>query len=138
MHRGTWIPPIVPHQAVASSIALYVQYVINIAAHLRVWLGPRLNGVFPQLARRNEFFHSHPDSEPMDPKSKQSKRRDDVLSSLDVIIEGLNLAANLSSIAPARAIFSTVGIILTMMRVSSLLLRRDPLRADQMHTGLDD
>jgi len=74
----------------------------------------------------------------MDAKSKQSKRRDDVLSSLNVIIEGLNLAESLSSITPAKAVFSTVSVILTMIRVSFLPLRKDPLRADQIHTGLDD
>jgi len=66
----------------------------------------------------------------MDAKSKQSKRRDDVFSSLNVIIEGLNIAKNLSSITPAKAVFSTASVILTMIRVSFLLLRKDPLRAD--------
>jgi len=74
----------------------------------------------------------------MDARPKQSKRRDDVLSSLNVVIEGLNLAQNLSSITPARAVFSTVSVILTMIRVSFLMLRDDPLKADQIHTGLDD
>jgi hypothetical protein len=83
-------------------------------------------------------FRSYPDSEPMNPKFKQSKRRDDVLSSLNVVIEGLNLAENLSSITPAKAVFSTVSVILTMIRVSFLLLHEDPLRADQIHIGLDD
>jgi len=69
----------------------------------------------------------------MDPGSEQPKRRDGVLSSLNVVIEGLKLAENLSSIAPARV----VSFILTMIRVSSLLLREDPLRADQIHIGLD-
>ena len=74
----------------------------------------------------------------MDPKSKQSKRRDDVLSSLNTVIEGLNLAENLSTITPAKAVFGTVGIILTMIRVSSLLLREDPPRAHQTYrVGLD-
>ena len=67
----------------------------------------------------------------MDARSKQSKRRDDVLSSLNVAIEGLNLAENLSSITPAKAVFSTVSVVLTMIRVSFLLLREDSLRADQ-------
>lgn len=74
----------------------------------------------------------------MNPKSKQSKRQDDVLSSLNVIIEGLNLAGNLSAITPAKAVFGTVSVILTMIRVSSLLLCEGPLRADKMHAGLDD
>lgn len=74
----------------------------------------------------------------MDAKSKQSKRRDDTLSSLNVVIEGLKIAENLSSITPAKVVFSTVNVILTMIRVSSLLLRGDPFQADGMHTGLND
>ena len=63
----------------------------------------------------------------MNARSKQSKRRDDVLSSLNVTIEGLNIAQNLSSITPAKAVFSTVSVILTMIRVNFLLLREGPL-----------
>ena len=74
----------------------------------------------------------------MDPKSKQSKRRDNVLSSLNVIIEGLNLAEKLSTIAPANAVFSTVNVILTMIRVSFLLLCEGPSQDIKTHTGLDD
>ena len=73
----------------------------------------------------------------MDAKSKQSKRRDDVLSSLNVI-EGLCIVERLSSITPAKAVFSTVSAILTMIRVSFLPLRGDPLWVNEMHTGLDD
>ena len=58
----------------------------------------------------------------MDAKPKQSKRREDILSSLNVIIEGLNIVASLSSITPAKAVFSTVSVILAMIRVSFLLL----------------
>ena len=71
----------------------------------------------------------------MDAKSKQSKHRDDVLSSLNVVIEGLCVAERLSSITPAKAVFSTVSAILTMIRVSFLPLRGDPLRVNEMHTG---
>jgi len=74
----------------------------------------------------------------MDARSKRSKRRDGVLSSLNVTIEGLNIAQNLSSITPAKAVFSTVSVILTMIRVSFFLLREGPLWADQIHIGLDD
>ena len=74
----------------------------------------------------------------MDPKSKQSERRENILSSLNVIIEGLNVAENLSSVTPAKAVFSTVRIILTMIRVSVLPLCKDPLQADKIHTGLND
>jgi len=73
----------------------------------------------------------------MDPKSKQPKPRDGVLSSLNVVIEGLKLAESLSSITPARVVFSTVSFILTMIRVGPLLLREVPLGADIIHIGLD-
>lgn len=56
----------------------------------------------------------------MDAKSKQSKRRDNILSSLNVAIEGLNVAEKISAITPAKAVFSTVSVILTMIRVSLL------------------
>jgi len=73
----------------------------------------------------------------MDAKSRQSKRREDVLSSLNVVIEGLNLAESLSSITPAKAVFSTVSAVLTMTRVSILLFCEDLLQTDKMCTGLD-
>ena len=74
----------------------------------------------------------------MDPKSKQSKPREDVLSSLNVIIENLNIAEKASIITPAKDVFSTVSMILTMIRVSLLLFFQDSLQADKGHTGLDD
>ena len=74
----------------------------------------------------------------MDAKPKPSKRRENILSSLNVIIEGLNIAESLSSITPAKAVFSTVSVILTMIRVSFLLFCHDLLWADKVRTGLDD
>lgn len=58
----------------------------------------------------------------MDPKSKQSKHRDDILFSLSVVIQGLSLAEKLATITPAKTVFSVVGDILTMIRVSSIYL----------------
>ena len=52
---------------------------------------------------------------------------DVVLSSLDVVIEGLVLAGQLSSITPAKAVFSSVCVILTMIRVSFFQLFVDVL-----------
>ena len=74
----------------------------------------------------------------MDAKSKQSKRRESVLSSLNVIIEGLDVAEKASSITPAKAVFSTVRVILTMIRASFPQIRKDLLQADKMYIGLDD
>jgi hypothetical protein len=59
----------------------------------------------------------------MDANPQWSESRDGVLSSLNVAIEALNLAKEVSSITPAKAVFGSVSIILTMIRVGSLLRR---------------
>ena len=52
---------------------------------------------------------------------KQLGERDGVVSSLNVAIDGLNLAKDLSSITPAKAVCVTAAVLLTMIRVSSSL-----------------
>jgi len=53
---------------------------------------------------------------------------------LNVAIEGLNLAKEVSSVTPAKAVFGSVGALLAMIRVSFLsahvgqLLANCPLR----------
>ena len=59
--------------------------------------------------------------EPMDTNVRQQKRRDIALSSLGAAIETLNLAKEISSITPAKAVFGSVSIILTTIKVSFLL-----------------
>jgi len=68
--------------------------------------------------------------------SKRPKGRDGVLSSLNVAIDGLNLAKEISSITPAKAVFGSAAILLTMIRVNFLLFYDGMLQA---HTrpGLD-
>lgn len=56
----------------------------------------------------------------MDIESQRLKGRDGVLSSLDVAIEAINLAKEVSSITPAKAVFGSVSALLTMMRVCFL------------------
>ena len=56
----------------------------------------------------------------MTDKSQQPKGRDNVLSLLNVAIDILNLAKEVSSITPAKAVFGSVSVLLTMIRVSSL------------------
>jgi len=56
----------------------------------------------------------------MDPKSQ--RRRDGALSSLNVAIEAVKLAKEISSITPAKAVFGSVSVVLTMIRVSFLLV----------------
>ena len=53
----------------------------------------------------------------MDENSQRPKGRDGVLSSLNVTIEALNLAKEVSGITPAKAVFGSVSVLLTMIRV---------------------
>ena len=56
----------------------------------------------------------------MTDKSQPTKGPGDgVLSTLNIAIDGLNLAKEVASISPAKAVFGTVAILLTMIRVSS-------------------
>jgi hypothetical protein len=59
----------------------------------------------------------------MDPISQRPKGRDGVLSALNVAIEGLNLAKEISSVTPAKALFGSASALLVMIRVSSLSVR---------------
>ena len=62
-------------------------------------------------------------------KSQRPKGRDAVLSSLGVAIDALNLAKELSSITPAKAVFGSVAILLTMIKVRLLLFYGEMLQA---------
>jgi hypothetical protein len=68
----------------------------------------------------------HVDFEPMDLDIQRRKRQDIVLSSLDVAIEASNLAKEFCSITPAKPVFGSFSVILTMIRVglpaSSMLI----------------
>ena len=57
----------------------------------------------------------------MNTNSRQQKRQDDTLSLLDAAIEAMNLAKEVSSVTPAKAVFGSVGALLTMIRVRLLL-----------------
>ena len=54
----------------------------------------------------------------MKTQSPQPKRRDGVLSSLNTAIDAMNIAKDVMDIAPAKAAFGIVSVILTMIRVS--------------------
>jgi len=69
-------------------------------------------------------------------KSQRPKGRDGALSSLNVAIDGLNLAKEISSITPAKAVFGSVAILLTMIRASFLLFRHEIFQA-YARPGLD-
>ena len=54
----------------------------------------------------------------MTDKHQRPKGQDGVLSTLNVAIDGLNLAKEVASITPAKAAFGSVAILLAMVRVS--------------------
>lgn len=53
----------------------------------------------------------------MSPKSQQPKRQENALSLLNAAIEVINLAKEVSSPTPAKAVFGFVSILLKMIRV---------------------
>ena len=61
----------------------------------------------------------------MDGDLRRQKRRDDALSLLNVAIEAMNLAKEVSSVTPAKAVFGSVSVLLTMIRVRSPLFSDD-------------
>ena len=74
----------------------------------------------------------------MDPDARRQKRREIAVSSLNMAIETLNLAKEISSITPAKAVFGSVSVILAMIKVGSFLLFIDRLQADGKHIGFND
>ena len=56
----------------------------------------------------------------MEAKSQRLKGRDNTVSALNAAIDALNFAKELSSITPAKAVFGSVGVILTTIKVSLL------------------
>jgi hypothetical protein len=55
--------------------------------------------------------------EPMDSDTRRQKRRDAIISSLNVALEASNLAKEICSITPAKAAFGSFSVILTMIKV---------------------
>jgi len=56
----------------------------------------------------------------MTTESQQPKRQEGALSSLNVAIDIVNLAKEVSNVTPATAAFGSVTILLTMIRVRLL------------------
>ena len=61
----------------------------------------------------------------MDPNHQRQERRENILSMLNVAIEGLNLAKEALSGTPAKTVFGSVSIILSMIRVRLPLVSDD-------------
>lgn len=83
-----------------------------------------LHGACRNIMTAHTYLHQHSLSlvrqslvSTMDPTSQRHERRDGALSSLNVATEAMNLAKEVSAITPAKAVFGSVSILLTMMRV---------------------
>ena len=50
---------------------------------------------------------------------QRAKGRESALSTLNVAIEALNLAKEISSITPAKTVFGSVSVLLAMIRARS-------------------
>ena len=71
----------------------------------------------------------------MDANSQQQKHRNGALFTLNAAIEALNLAKEVSGVSPTKAVFGSVGILLSMIRVYLCLFRDSRLRV-HMCSGL--
>jgi hypothetical protein len=67
----------------------------------------------------------------MEAKSQRPKGRNGALSSLNMAIEAMNLAKEISSVTPAKAVFGSVSALLIMIRVRFFLSCDEVL---QVHT----
>lgn len=62
----------------------------------------------------------------MEDESQRPKEQESATSALNAAIEAMNLAQEVSCIAPAKAVFSTVSILLAVIRVCFFLFCNDP------------
>jgi len=74
----------------------------------------------------------------MNADTKPSKRRDSVISSLNMAIDLLIIAKEMSSITPAKAVFGSVSTLLVMIKVRSLLFCITPEFQFHVWLGFDD
>ena len=58
----------------------------------------------------------------MEAKTQRHKEQEGAISALNAAIKALNLAKEISSIISAKTVFGSVSVILTMIRVSCLLI----------------
>ena len=65
----------------------------------------------------------------MDTNPQQQKHRDHVLSLLNAAIKAVDLAKEASSTTPAAPVFGPVSVLLTTIRVCSILFSDDLFRA---------
>jgi len=90
--------------------------------------GLSILGLGPFLAVFSPRLVTTPQVPTMDTIPYRQARRDNSLSLLTTSIEVMNLAEELSSIAPAKALFGSVSVLLIMIRVRCLLFSDDTVQ----------
>ena len=71
----------------------------------------------------------------MKTEPQEPEEREDITSALNAAVEAMNLAKEVSSITPAKAVFGSVSVILAMIRVSPPL--STGRLQTEMHLGRD-
>jgi hypothetical protein len=99
---------------------------------------PYLGSGYSSCPADHNVSSYHVDFEPMAPNAQQQERRDIAISSLNLAIEVSNLAKEFCSITPAKPVFGSFSVILTMIKVRFFLRCVDGLHADRKRTGIDD
>ena len=112
----------VPNQATVSTRCVITKWPLNcIGARALPHSLCATHTLFSQLLRLSTMDSAN---------SKWQKRQENIFSSLDVAIKALNLAKDVCGIPPAQAVFASVSILLTMIRVRFPLFSDDLFRVD--------
>ena len=69
-------------------------------------------------------------------KPQESKARDGLLSSLNAAIGALDLAKEISSATPAKAVFGSVSVLLTLIKVCGPLFHDNEF-LNRIRSGFD-
>ena len=96
----------------------FTKWRLHEACHYKIGRSSVLGFGSLRTARAPHRFLAATATSTMDAKSsKQQRRQENALSLLDVAIGVLNLAKDVCGIPPAQAVFGSVSILLTMIRV---------------------
>jgi len=91
------------------------------ACHDKMAAHPYQSSGSPSQPSRLIFLLQIPRTPTMEAESQRLKEREGFILALNAAIETMNLAKELSSITPAKTVFGTVSVVLTMTRVSLFL-----------------
>ena len=118
--------------AIANSIITTLWVQLRQGATLRWTLV--LIGVWnlPRNLYQHRYLAGLPCFSSMTDKSKQQKRRDGAIPSLDVAISLVSIGKEASSMTPAPAVFGVVTILLTTIRVSFIPLSERDIRGSKI------